>query len=367
MSRPPDLLRLRIAQLMAWLRMQRERWRIRSACGRARWALRTDPALRAGITAEGRRAYEDFRRLSVNRANLLRLQLSTTLLPRNLRELLLAYLASGERTSALSSWVHETLCDAPDLLWRPTAWRSERVVEAEDFQLWLHRPEGLCSAGRESRLVVCFSSNANGIGVSTPALLQMLHPLDADVAIILRSRPRSDGFLKGALASGSLRDSMVCRICEALADAVPDHRQRRVATLGYSGGGFSAAIGALLLGAEAGISLGGRPPLRWGQVVDRSAFDDTSTKRLLFCCCGGFAPDVEGARRSVEALEGCLPAGVRLEARAYEGCSSHNLVMELQRRGYPVRAVLADLLFPAPPPLPPHHRWGRPVRYRLLH
>lgn len=40
-----------------------------------------------------------------------------------------------------------------------------------------------------------------------------------------------------------------------------------------------------------------------------------------------------------------LPLG-SLQTRAYRGCRDHNLLVELQRRGYALAPVVADLLFP---------------------
>lgn len=356
------------AQLVACLRRERERWRIRFTCWWLRRRLLKHPGLRSALNAEGAELHSRFQSLSVNRANQLRLQLGQILRPAQLQSLLLTHLASGQPSAALNGWVQETRCDAPGLLEAPAAYLPEEVVhDAPEFRILLYRRSRGGGAERAQRLVIGFTSNANAVSMSAPCFLHVLGPFDADVALVIRPRPRHDPYMP-----------MLRPVCTALQRGLPLKAYSRVVTLGYSAGGFPAAVAAVLLDADTGVSVGGRP-FQASSGLDRSlerlsnnhqAVVCTTRQqlrlRLLFCCAAGFASDVEGVRLSLAQARRWSLGQISLEGRAYGACRSHNLLVELQRRGFSLTSVLAELLFPEDQALLRSSRGGRIACHALV-
>lgn len=375
-------------QVMAWLRMRRERLRIRWVCQRVRRRLQGPGAL--PVPAEGRALYERFQGLSTNRANQLRLQFDRVMRPTELQGLMLAYLASGDRSAALESWLCETRTDSPTLLWDAAAYRpAELLPETGDTQLRLYRRVPAQTGAVIERLVVAFTSNANALSMIGPCYLQEMGRFATDVLLVTRSNPQRDGFFSDPDTQRRPCDdpaprpaqTRIGRICARIASWLPQQGYRQVVTVGYSGGGFPAAVAAVAIGAERGICLGGCPPGRL-PLTDPLWLDELITSlpcpprrpdcRLLFCAATGCAADCRGAALALAQVSAWRRPGLELEGRAYRGCRDHNLLVELQRRGHPLPPVLTDLLFPddgVALPLPrqrPQQRRWRPTRHDPL-
>lgn len=337
------------AQAMAWFRSHRERVRERWHLRKSRWLVRRRPELVAGLSPDSQTFYRRFRDLSTNRSNQLRMRHDRVMRPLELQGLLLAWLASGEPSQPLTSWLCETSTDAPGLLVAPAPY--DEAVAVRDLGAvrmhWYRRAP--VAAGPARKLVVAFGSNANAVAMTAPCFLQLLGPFATDVVLVLRERPHQQSFFGRDGAS-----SAMARLLEALPTLVPLAIYDQVVTIGYSGGGFAAAVAAVALGADRGVSLGGWPPqgavtldrawmqgLRSALPPPRAAWPD-----LRLCCSAGCASDIRGtalARATVDRWD--LPVG-SLQTRAYRGCRDHNLLVELQRRGYALAPVVADLLFP---------------------
>lgn len=368
-------------QGMAWLRMRREMLRIRWVCHRVRRRLPLRGPAAVPVPAEGRVLHERFRELSTNRANHLRLQLDRTMRPGQLQGLMHAYLASGDRSAALEAWLCETRTDAPTLLWDPAPYRSAELRQMTgDMRLHLYRREPPEPGAAIERLVVAFTSNANALSMIGPCFLQQMGPFCSDVLLVTRSHPHRDGYFgdpddhrpPGSDPAPLPGRTRIGRICAGIAGWLPQQGYRRVVTVGYSGGGFPAAVAAIALGAERGVCLGGCPPgkvrvadpLWLEELIAALPCPSRRTEcRLLFCVASGCEADRRGAALSLAKASAWRWPGLELESRAYRGCRDHNLLVELQRRGHPLRPVLADLLFPDDAgALPRQSRW--PWRWR---
>ncbi|MFM1798337.1 MAG: hypothetical protein RLZZ117_615 [Cyanobacteriota bacterium] len=359
-----------VTRAITALRAKRERLRVRRHGWHARWLLRRHPELQRQPSRAALDLYNQFRGRSVNLANLLRLQHDRVMRPCELRELLLAWLASGEPNAALAALLCEALTDAPTLLRAPATYGPTVAThDLGDAQLrWYRRGDG--SEAPADRLVVAFTSNANALAMIAPCFLQLLGPFATDVVLVLRQRPQRQTFY-GPDGGGSL----LARALQALPTLVPLADYRQVVTVGYSGGGFAAVAAAVALGADRGVSLGGPPPggardglpqpwmddLRAAVPVGRSG---SPQPHLLLCCSAGCQADLDAMERAASQVSAWrYPLG-GLETRAYQGCRDHNLLVELQRRRYALAPVVADLLFPAdrslhlPPPLARRARWS---------
>jgi len=88
--------------------------------------------------------------------------------------------------------------------------------------------------------------------------------------------------------------------------------------------------------------------------------------RLLLCCAAGCASDVRGTALARDTVIGWRLPIAGVETRAYGGCRDHNLLVELQRRGFALAPVLADLLFPADRDSHPRPFASRRARWRSL-
>ena len=109
------------------------------------------------------------------------------------------------------------------------------------------RPEG-------RGLLICFAGNAGRLMLPTSVLLQQL-PVDGlDVAML--SDATGLGFLRGV--SGFADDLQ--QALQRLLWEVGRERYGALYCLGTSGGGAAALYGALLAGADAGLSMGGHHP-----------------------------------------------------------------------------------------------------------
>ncbi len=355
------------ARAITGLRAQRERWRVRRHGWYARWQVRRHPQLQRPPSSAALALYGQFRGRSVNLANLLRLQHDRVMRPVELRELLRAWLATGEPNPALAALLCETLTDAPTLFLAPAAYGSTVAVrDLGDAQLrWYRRGDG--SEGPARRLVVAFTSNANALSMIAPCFLQLLGAFATDVVLVLRQRPQRQSFYGPDGAT-----SLLARLLQALPTLVPLADYREVVAVGYSGGGFAAAVAALALGADRGVSLGGTPPggpkglqREWLEALKGAVPEGRgNAPRLLLCCSAGCAPDMEGLAQASSLVRGWGLPLAGLETRAYKGCRDHNLLVELQRRHYALAPVVADLLFPADrhlhptPPLARRARWA---------
>lgn len=355
-------------RLLAWMRGRRERVRLLWRERQARRLLQRKPRLAEDLAPEALMLVERFRGLSVNRANQLRMQHDRIMRPQELQGFLLAWLLSGDRSPALSAWLCETCTDAPSLLEAPARYATEVAVgDLGVAQLrWYRRAASDCEPMR--RLVVAFASNANAVAMITPCFLQLLAPLAADVVLVLRHRPHQQTFY------GHDGDSsLLARLLKALPSLVPLSDYREVVTIGYSGGGFAAAVAALALGADRGVSLGGAPPM--GRGIDRAWMEAlrsvlppprAAATHLLFCCAEGCAADVTATARAAATVVGWeLPIG-SWQTRAYGGCRHHNMLVELQRRRYALLPVVADLLFPDDRSRYPKPLLARQARWRPL-
>lgn len=354
---------------MAWFRAQRERFREQWHEGQARWLLRRRPALVAQLSPDAMALHQRFRGLSTNRSNQLRLQHGRVMRPRELQGLLLAWLASGEPSQALAAWLCETRTDAPTLLTAPAGYGE--AVEVRDLgAVQLHGYRRRTDAARPvRRLVLAFGSNANAVAMSAPCFLQLLGPFATDVVLVLRERPHQQTFYG---REGST--SVLAHLLEALPTLVPLASYEQVVTIGYSGGGFAAAVAAVALGADRGVSLGGGPP-RGAVEIDRAWMEGLRSALppprgvvpdLRLCCSAGCASDIEAtALARTTAARWHLPLA-SLEARAYRGCRDHNLLVELQRRGFALAPVVADLLFPQDRCLHRRPLLSRRARWRPL-
>jgi hypothetical protein len=313
-----------------------------------------------------------FSGLSINRSNLLRLQHDRVMRPQELQGLLLAWLACGEPSPALAGLLAETCTDAPTLLTAPARYAEPVVRDLAEAQLrWYRREPCGPSSGSESvrRLVVAFASNANAVSMIAPCFLQLLGPLCTDVVLVLRDRPQHCSFYG---PDGGT--SLLARLLLALPSLVPLAEYREVVTIGYSGGGLAAAVAAVALGADRGVSLGGWPPQgavaidrRWMEAL-RLAVPAARpvAPRLLLCCSSGSGSDREGTARAAALAAGWDLPLAGLETRAYGGCRDHNLLVELQRRRYALAPVIADLLFPGDGMLTPQPLLARRARWRPL-
>jgi hypothetical protein len=371
-------------QGMAWLRMRREMLRTRWVCHRVRRRLPLRGPAALPVPAEGRALHERFRGLSTNRANQLRLQLDRTMRPSELKGLMLAYLASGDRSAALEAWLCETHTDAPTLLWDPAAYRpAELLPETGEGQLRLYRRVPREPGAAIERLVVAFTSNANALSMIGPCFLQQMGPFATDVLLVTRSHPQRDGYFgdpdahrpPGSDPAPPPGRTRLGRICARIAGWLPLQGYRRVVTVGYSGGGFPSAVAAVALGAERGICLGGCPPGKfplpdplWLEelIASLPSPPRRAACRLLFCVAGGCVADRRGAALALAKAAAWRRPGLELEGRAYRGCRDHNLLVELQRRGHPLPPVLTDLLFPGDPVVLPRQRRWRPTRHDPL-
>lgn len=339
-----------LARAITWLRAGRNRLRARWHEAQARLLLRRRPELAANPAPETLALLDQFRGLSVNRANLLRLQHDRVMRPRELQALLLAWLACGEPCPALASLLDETWLDAPSLLAAPVAYAAAETLDLEGAQLRCYRRQpaaGGSASESGRRLVLAFTSNANALAMIAPCFLQQLGPFACDVVLVLRDRPHQRSWY-GPDGGASL----LARLLQALPDLVPLADYREVLTIGYSGGGFAAAVAAVALGADRGVSLGGSPP-QGAVAIDRGWLDALRAAlpparpvqpRLLLCCSAGCGFDREGTARAAALAAGWDLPLARLESRAYAGCRDHNLLVELPRRGFDQGAVLADLL-----------------------
>lgn len=334
-------------RLLTWLRAQRQGVRIwRHGC-QARWLVRCRPELLRGLSPEAFALHGRFRGLSVNRANLLRLQLDRVMRPQELQELLLAWLASQEPSPALSGLLSETLTDAPALLRQPAPFDEAVLVRnLGPAQLrWYRAADGREEAPR--RLVVAFTSNANALAMIAPCFLQLIHPFASDVVLVVRDQPHHRSYY-GAEAEASL----LARILQVVHDLRPSSSWGRVATIGYSGGGVAALVAAWALGADRGVSLGGWPPQ--GAVPIDAAWLEAlrgtlpaarkAAPQLLLCCAEGCRGDRQGTLLAERLVQGWPLPPEAVQTRAYAGCRDHNLLVELQRRGYALAPVVADLL-----------------------
>jgi hypothetical protein len=328
--------------------------------------LRRRPELLAALPPEAHALLGRFRGLSTNRSNLLRLQHDRVMRPIELQGLLLAWLDSGEPSDALAAWLCETCTDAPTLLAAPAAYDAAQVQDLGEAQLrWYRRRSEQGTPVR--RLVVAFASNANAVSMIGPCFLQLLGPFAADVVLVLRQRPHHQSFFG---ADGA--ESLLARLVVALNDLVPLAAYREVVSVGYSGGGFASVVAAVALGADRCLSLGGWPP-QGAVAIDQAWMEALQSgvppprpvqPHLLLCCAAGCAADVKGTALARDTVALWRLPITSVETRAYGGCRDHNLLVELQRRGYGLAPVLADLLFPADRPRHPlafgarRARWG---------
>jgi hypothetical protein len=334
----------------------------------ARWLLWRHQRHLPDLSPDAIASYQRFRGLSVNRANLLRLQHDRVMRPEELQGLLRSWLASAEPSPALAALLSETMNDAPGLLLTPATWQRPQVRDLGEAQLrWYRR--GATGQAQARRLVVAFTSNANALTMMGPCFLQQLAPFATDAVLVLRAKPQHCSFF-GADGSASL----LAQLLRALADLVPLGAYEEVVTIGYSGGGFAALVAAMGIGADRGVSLGGAPPGR-GKLTDpawlaalRSALPPPrpAVPHLLLCCGRDCSNDVEATRLAEASLQ-CWPLpAAAIQSRAYDGFRDHNLLVEMQMRGYALRPVLADLMFPHDrrqhrrPPLSRRVRW-RPL------
>jgi hypothetical protein len=361
-----------LSRWITLLRARRDRLRVVWLEHRARRLLRRRPSLAADLAPADRALAGQFCSLSTNRANQLRFQHDRVMRPRELQGLLLAWLDSGEPSTALAGLLAETCTDAPTLLTSPASYADPVVRELGEAQLrWYRREPSGPSCGSEPvrRLVVAFASNANAVAMIAPCFLQLLGPLRTDVVLVLRDLPHHRSFYGPDGAS-----SLLARLLAALPSLVPLADYREVATIGYSGGGFAAAVAAVALGADRGVSLGGWPP-QGAVAIDRTWMEALRSAvpaarsvppRLLLCCSAGCGSDREGTGRAAALAAGWDLPLVGLETRAYRGCSNHNLLVELQRRRYDLAPVIADLLFPGDGTLTPKPLLARRARWRPL-
>lgn len=357
---------------LAWLREQRERWRGRWLEWRVRRLLRRTPALLCDLSPAAIALQRQFVALSVNRAHLLRLQHDREMLPRALQQLLLAWLASGAPCPALANLLTETCTDAPTLLVDPVAYCDPVVMDLGPLRLnWYQHPSAHHPSGPSPprRLVVAVASNANAVAMIGPCFLQLLGPFATDVVLVLRDRPQHRSFY-GPTGDASL----LALLLRSLPALVPLSTYQEVVTLGYSGGGFAAAVAAVALGADRGVSISGWPP-QGAVPIDRTWIEAlratlpaprSARPRLLLCCAAGCRSDREGTARAAALAVGWQLPLAGVETRAYQGCRDHNLLVELQRRRFALHPVLADLLFPLPPIRWPKVPLSRRARWRTL-
>jgi len=361
-----------LARAITWARARRNRLRARWHEAQSRLLLCRRPELAADPAPETLALLDQFRGLSVNRANLLRLQHDRVMRPQELQALLLAWLACGEPSPALANLLAETCTDAPTLLAAPARYAEPVVCDLGEAQLrWYRREPAGPSSGSEPvrRLVVAFASNANAVAMIAPCFLQLLGPLRTDLVLVLRDRPHHRSFYGPDGAS-----SLLARLLAALPSLVPLPAYREVATIGYSGGGFAAAVAAMALGADRGVSLGGWPP-QGAVAIDRTWMEALRSavaaarpvaSHLLLCCSAGCGSDREGTARAAALAAGWDLPLAGLETRAYRGCRDHNLLVELQRRRFALAPVIADLLFPCDGMLTPKPLLARRARWRPL-
>jgi hypothetical protein len=361
-----------LSRWITLLRARRDRLRVHWLERRARSLVRRSPGLLESVSPESVALQQRFSGLSINRSNLLRLQHDRVMRPQELQGLLLAWLACGEPSPALAGLLAETCTDAPTLLAAPAHYAEPVVRDLGEAQLrWYRREPSGPSSGSESerRLVVAFASNANAVSMIAPCFLQLLGPLRTDVVLVLRDRPQQRSFYG---PDGGT--SLLARLLLALPSLVPLAEYREVVTIGYSGGGFAAAVAAVALGADRGVSLGGWPP-QGAVAVDRSWMEALRSAvpaarpvapRLLLCCSGGSGSDREGTARAAALAAGWDLPLAGLETRVYGGCRDHNLLVELQRRRYALAPVMADLLFPGDGRLTPKPLLARRARWRPL-
>lgn len=361
-----------LSRWITLLRARRDQLRVRWLERRARRLLRRNPALLENLAPEALALQHRFRGLSINRANLLRLQHDRVMRPGELQGLLLAWLASGEPSPALADLLAETCTDAPTLLAAPARYAEPVVRELEEVQLrWYRRePSGLISGSEPvRRLVVAFASNANAVSMIAPCVLQLLAPLHSDVVLVLRDLPHDRSFYG---PDGGT--SLLARLLLALPSLVPLADYPEVVTIGYSGGGFAAAVAAVALGADRGVSLGGWPP-QGAVAIDRSWMHALRqavpaarpvAPRLILSCSAGCVSDREGTARAAALASGWDLPLAGLETRAYRGCRDHNLLVELQRRRYALAPVMVDLLFPGDGMLTPKPLLARRARWSPL-
>ena len=362
-----------LSRWITLLRARRDRLRVHWLERRARSLVRRSPGLLEAVSPEAVALQQRFSGLSINRSNLLRLQHDRVMRPQELQGLLLAWLASGESSPALVNLLAETCTDAPTLLTAPASYAADVVVrELGEAQLrWYRREPPGQPPGSEPvrRLVVAFASNANAVSMIAPCFLQLLGPLFTDVVLVLRDLPHHRSFYG---PDGGT--SLLARLLLALPSLVPLAEYREVVTIGYSGGGFAAAVAAVALGADRGVSLGGWPP-QGAVAIDRSWMEALRSAvpaarpvapRLILCCSEGCGSDREGTARAAALAAGWDLPLAGLETRAYGGCRDHNLLVELQRRRYVLAPVVADLLFPDDGMHPPKPLLARRARWRPL-
>jgi hypothetical protein len=183
-----------------------------------------------------------------NQFNRLHIDLENILAPAELGYL--ARLAADRALPEMSySWLQRLKGLSPDLLDEPRPFHRTGLADT----VTLYRDQSREPAGKG--LLVAFTGGSRRLMMPVSVFLQHLDSSAWDVVVLRKGpdrRPYAHG-LEGVSRSLPAVMRYVAKASEA-------KRYRRVVTLGTSGGGFAAIIGAILMAAKRAISIGGHQP-----------------------------------------------------------------------------------------------------------